>query len=313
MLTNRTYDVLATQLALPLVTGPAPLYPSHPWPRALGPADSHRNRLLQLSPLPATSSVERFRTGAGRRTLGISLALLIEGLLLLLLLSLSAEKQPGDKEQTITVVTFEADAVMDKASETSGPEREQRAEERPVPQRPATEDPLPPSPAEPLPLQPAPKSAPTAPARIPAPPEPPPPTAAIPRNPVQPAPSVRPLYGPPDKGGSSAFRDTERVGTAPNGEPLYAAAWYREPKEDALRAYLSTATGPGWGLIACRTAPDYRVEDCVGLEEYPYGSQINRAVLAAAWEFKVRPPRLGGRTLVGSWVRIRIDYSFERR
>ena len=107
------------------------------------------------------------------------------------------------------------------------------------------------------------------------------------------------------------MRDTERVGTAPNGEPLYAAAWYREPTDDQLRAYLSTARGRGWGLIACRTAPGYRVEDCVGLAEYPEGSQINRAGLAAAWEFKVRPPSLGGRPLVGSWVRIRIDYGIE--
>ena len=103
------------------------------------------------------------------------------------------------------------------------------------------------------------------------------------------------------------------MGTAPNGEPLYAAAWYREPSDGELRGYLSTASGPGWGLIACRTAPDYRVEDCVGLDEYPYGSQINRAVLAAAWQFQVRPPRLGGRPMVGSWVRIRIDYGTRRR
>ena len=109
------------------------------------------------------------------------------------------------------------------------------------------------------------------------------------------------------------MRDTERVGTAPNGEPLYAAEWYREPDENMLRAYLSSARGPGWGLIACRTAPDFRVEDCVALSEYPEGSQINRAVLAAAWEFRVRPPRLGGRPLVGSWVRIRISYDLARR
>jgi hypothetical protein len=56
-----------------------------------------------------------------------------------------------------------------------------------------------------------------------------------------------------------------------------------------------------------------RVEDCVGLSEYPQGSQINRAVLAVAWEFKVRPPRIGGRSLVGSWVRLRIDYTIDRR
>ncbi len=222
---------------------------------------------------------------------------------MLLLLSLSSEKQPGDKEGAITVVNIKGAEISGEAPEPSSAEREQRAEERPSPQRSATEEPLPPQPAR--------VAAPTAPPIVPLPE--PVPSADSPRSPVRPAPSARPVYGPPDKGGSSASRDTEVVGTAPNGEPLYAAAWYREPRPDQLRAYLSTARGPGWGLIACRTAPDYRVEDCVGLDEYPYGSQINRAVLAAAWEFKVRPPRLGGRSLVGSWVRIRIDYGIERR
>jgi protein TonB len=129
---------------------------------------------------------------------------------------------------------------------------------------------------------------------------------------AQPAAPARPLYGPADNR-STAFRDTERVGTAPNGEPLYAAEWYREPDRHMLGTYLSTANGPGWGLIACRTAPDYRVEDCVALGEYPEGSQIDRSVLAAAWEFRVRPPRRGGQPLVGSWVRIRIDYDLRHR
>ena len=137
------------------------------------------------------------------------------------------------------------------------------------------------------------------------------PSAGLPRTDSRPAPPARAVYGPPDNR-SPAMRDTERVGTAPNGEPLYAAEWYREPDDAMMRAYLSTARGPGWGLIACRTAPDYRVEDCVGLGEYPEGSQINRSVLAAAWEFRVRPPRRGGQPLVGSWVRIRIEYGLGR-
>lgn len=123
------------------------------------------------------------------------------------------------------------------------------------------------------------------------------------RRPDRPA---SPAYGPqfaPSPG------DSEVVGQAPNGEPLYAARWYREPNQGELAGYLSTASGPGWALIACRTAPQWRVEDCVGLDEYPQGSNMLRAVLAAAWQFQVRPPRRGNESLVGSWVRIRIEYT----
>jgi protein TonB len=98
------------------------------------------------------------------------------------------------------------------------------------------------------------------------------------------------------------------AGTGPNGEPLYAAQWYRRPYDNELSGYLTTASGPGWGLIACRTVADYRVEDCVAIDEYPQKSNIARAVLAAAWQFRVRPPRRGGRVLIGEWVGIRIDY-----
>jgi len=108
-----------------------------------------------------------------------------------------------------------------------------------------------------------------------------------------------PAYGPSM---AAAPGDSEVVGRAPNGEALYAARWYREPGRGELSGYLSTASGPG------RTAPGWRVEDCVGLDEYPGGSNIQRAVLAAAWQFQVRPPVRGGQSLVGSWVRIRIDY-----
>ncbi|HEX9932895.1 MAG TPA: hypothetical protein VGB08_08655 [Allosphingosinicella sp.] len=272
--------------------------------------------MLQPAPAPATPFVDRLRAGVGRRAFGICLALMMEALLLLALLSLGPGKQSGEEESRITVVNFEGDQPAEKALEATNREAEQRAAEQPAPQAPADE-PLRPPAAQPLPLPMAqpPASQPSAPAIPPATvPAPPPraPSASIPPSRGRPALPARPLYGPPDQGGSPSL-DTERVGTAPNGEPLYAAAWHTRPRPDQLRGYLATATGPGWGLIACRTAPGFRVEDCVGLSEYPQGSQINRALLAAAWEFKVRPPRIGGRSLVGSWVRIRIDYSIERR
>lgn len=118
--------------------------------------------------------------------------------------------------------------------------------------------------------------------------------------------------GPPAPRGRRG--DSQRVqGSGPNGEPLYAAAWYREPYPDELHDYLATARGPGWGLIICRTVPEYRVEDCELVDEYPRGSNIGRSLLAAAWQFRVRPPWIGGESQVGAWVRIRIDYDIRRR
>jgi periplasmic protein TonB len=259
--------------------------------------------VFQPRPVPAVPFVERVRILAGRRTLGLGLAFLIEALILLLLLTLGRIGQPGVKADHPTVVTLIPAEQMQDAPEPQRPEPERQAAARPQTQSPAPQQPQPPQPAAPptTPAPQAPPAVPTTPAFTPmrwqlAPSATPPPAAP-----------ARPVYGPPDNR-SAFFRDTERVGTAPNGEPLYAAEWYREPAADMMRAYLSTAHGPGWGLIACRTAPEYRVEDCVALEEYPQGSQINRSALAAAWEFKVRPPRRGGRPLVGAWVRIRIEY-----
>jgi protein TonB len=243
-----------------------------------------------------------------RKALSLSFALAIEVLIILLLLTLGA-RIAGDPEGEETVTEF---AASDFSAEPE-PDIEQPPEARPEDTATPTE--TPPVPDRPTPLD------------LPEPERPKPPivsnpTPAPPPPPAPPAPRASPAigarinpnrnYGPSDTGPPRTSSDSERVGTAPNGEPLYAARWYREPTDRELAGYLSTANGPGVALIACRTVPDYYVEDCVLLSESPQGSQMGRAVLAAAWQFRVRPARIGGREQFGSWVRIRIDYSIKR-
>lgn len=102
--------------------------------------------------------------------------------------------------------------------------------------------------------------------------------------------------------------DSKTVGRGPNGELLYAAEWAREPTDAELSGYIPKNAPNGSGLVACRTIPGDRVDDCIELGNDPPGSHLASAVRQAAWQFRVRPPRKGGKDLVGSWVRIRIDY-----
>lgn len=232
----------------------------------------------------------------------LAIALLIEALIILLLFTLGMQIA-GDENGKETVTAFEA--VEFAAPPEPEPQPAAESEASAQEPQPAPDQPIPqPEPLRPSPLALNPQ---------PAPPQPPPP-------PPQPRPSptvaakINPgrTYGPADTGNPRTANDSQRVGTAPDGEPLYAARWYREPTDQELAGYLSTANGPGSALIACKTVPDYYVDDCVLVGESPPGSMMGRAVLAAAWQFRVRPARVGGRELVGSWVRIRIDYTVSR-
>jgi periplasmic protein TonB len=109
-------------------------------------------------------------------------------------------------------------------------------------------------------------------------------------------------------GSGSGPGDSEEVGRGPNGEVLYAAEWARKPTDTELGGYLPRNAPDGWGQIACRTIAGNRVEDCIEIGQSPRGSRLASAVRQAAWQFRVRPPRKNGQPLVGSWVQIRIDY-----
>lgn len=108
--------------------------------------------------------------------------------------------------------------------------------------------------------------------------------------------------------GAGSAGDSRVVGRGPRGETLYAAEWARHPTDAELNGYRSANAPDGYGLIACRTAPGNRVEDCVELDQSPRGSHLASAVRQAAWQFRVRPPRKNGQPMIGEWVSIRIDY-----
>ena len=100
-------------------------------------------------------------------------------------------------------------------------------------------------------------------------------------------------------------------GEGPGGEQIYRVAWYREPTDAQMRPYLSAAKsvpGGAWAEIACRMIEDYHVENCRPLSESPRGSGLAKALRLASWQFLVRPPRIGNKVLIGSWVRIRFDF-----
>lgn len=155
-----------------------------------------------------------------------------------------------------------------------------------------------------------------------------PPVLPIPKPPMPvPPPSTSGLQGvlPIDLGssdigkikGNAEGNDTGKdshaaygPGAGPGGQPLYDAEWYREPTNAQLNGYLPNGAPPNsWALIACQTVANYHVDNCRSLGESPVGSGLGRQMRLAAWQFLVRPPRIGGKALVGAWVRIRIDFT----
>lgn len=109
--------------------------------------------------------------------------------------------------------------------------------------------------------------------------------------------------------GDEAGAPSAAVGEGPGGVTLYKAEWVREPSDAELRTYLPRDVGPGsWALIACQTIAHNHVENCAQLGESPRGSGLSKAMRLAAWQFRVRPPRVDGKPMIGAWVRIRIEF-----
>ena len=224
-----------------------------------------------------------------RRLTGLGLTLAINVALLLALLTLGVI-QPPDAQRTLKgiIVDLIPQPRNEAPDQTQAPRPQQRQVEldRPTPKPPPIA----------LPLKPT--------------------IAPTPQPTKQPSPWIEMSkadmaasdIGTMPQAASGGAGDSELVGQGPNGEALYAAEWAREPTDAELAGYMPRNAPEGYGLIACKTIAGNRVEDCIELEQSPRGSRLASAVRQAAWQFRVRPPRKGGKPLIGSWVRIRIDY-----
>lgn len=109
--------------------------------------------------------------------------------------------------------------------------------------------------------------------------------------------------------GASTGHDSGRAygpGEGPGGDQLFYAEWEREPTRAEMVTYMPAGVSEGWGMVACKTVPGNRVDNCRSIGESP-GSGLARMLRLAAWQFHVRPPRVNGKPQIGAWVRIKFD------
>lgn len=233
------------------------------------------------------------RTPPARRISGMALALGINLLVLLALLGISGVRPVAMKDDGGTLV-FDV-ARQDEAAAPSKPVQQQRktaATQRPVVPPPEIVLPVPPTITPPPPAE----------LKM---------VELTKQELSKTDEAMARQVGPALAQGSGRGGDSAVVGKGPRGETLYAAEWLREPTDQEVGHYIPPNTGSGYGVIACKTYPQYRVDDCVALGSVPASSRLDRVLLKAAWQFKVRPPRKNGQPMIGEWVRIRFDYGPE--
>lgn len=115
-------------------------------------------------------------------------------------------------------------------------------------------------------------------------------------------------------GGGQGSGDSKPVygpGQGPGGAQLYPVAWYREPYDAELSPYVAKAKSVPPGAtadIACVMIEHYHVENCQTISESPRGTGLASALRQAAWQFLVRPPRINGQPQLGVWVRIHFSF-----
>ncbi len=237
------------------------------------------------------------RTPATRRVTSFLLAVAAHALVVLLLLRLgpSPVAPPIDDEPPTTFTIAPAPESAPKPA----------ARERAVARATRTRSAASPAAASPTPALPSPAAT-------------PPPVLMLPGGmELFEAADIGKIRGSADEGAGEAEGAGDSVsaygpGEGPGGKRLYNAEWHREPSRAELAGYLPAGAPPGaWALIACRTIENFQVDNCRSLGEAPAGSGLARAMRQAAWQFRVRPPRVGGKALVGAWVRIRFDFDRE--
>ena len=113
------------------------------------------------------------------------------------------------------------------------------------------------------------------------------------------------------KGSGQGPKGNMGPGLGPGGAQLYPVAWLREPYDSELAPYLAAVKRipPGASAdIACRMAEHNRVENCQIISETPRGTGLAKALRLAAWQFLVKPPRIDNKPQLGVWVRIHFDF-----